>query len=392
MNAKGGVLGGSLIIAGTTIGAGMLGLPVVTAYGGFYPSLAVFMLCWIFMAATGLLMLEATLWEKGDTNLVSMSERTLGKGGKIAAWALYIFLFYTLTIAYISVGSALTESLTGGVLPDWIAMFLFVGFFGTFVFLGAAYVDRINALMMVGLGLAYLGFLFLGADEVQRVNLEHSNWNLALVALPIAFTSFAYQGTIPTLVRYMDRDVVKLKKAVLIGSFLPLIAYGLWQWLVHGIVPASDLIEAAKNNQNAVVPLTKSLKDPRVAMIAQGFAFFAIITSFLGVTLGLRDFLADALNVKKDRQGRLLLCGLIFFPPILISLNKPGLFLSALGLAGGFGCALLLGLLPMMMVWQGRYRLKIEGKQLLPGGKKAFVLLFLFVLLELGCEITQLIF
>ncbi|MES2272690.1 MAG: aromatic amino acid transport family protein, partial [Chlamydiota bacterium] len=52
------VFGGTLLVAGTSIGAGMLALPVVTASGGFLPALFVYFLCWLFMTCTGLLLLE----------------------------------------------------------------------------------------------------------------------------------------------------------------------------------------------------------------------------------------------------------------------------------------------------------------------------------------------
>ena len=58
------------------------------------------------------------------------------------------------------------------------------------------------------------------------------------MALPVAFAAFGYQGIIPTLVHYMNYDVKKLRKAILIGSAIPLITYMIWQWLILGIVPS----------------------------------------------------------------------------------------------------------------------------------------------------------
>ncbi|HKZ00308.1 MAG TPA: aromatic amino acid transport family protein, partial [Rhabdochlamydiaceae bacterium] len=55
----GHLLGGILLVAGTSIGVGMLALPVATAAGGFVPSLLIYLICWIFMMCTGLLILEA---------------------------------------------------------------------------------------------------------------------------------------------------------------------------------------------------------------------------------------------------------------------------------------------------------------------------------------------
>src|SRR5258708_1834332 len=53
------LLGGTLLIAGTSIGVGMLGLPVVTAAGGFVPSIFVYLVCWFFMVCIARLILEA---------------------------------------------------------------------------------------------------------------------------------------------------------------------------------------------------------------------------------------------------------------------------------------------------------------------------------------------
>lgn len=62
----------------------------------------------------------------------------------------------------------------------------------------------------------------------------------------------------------------------------------------------------------------------------------------------------------------------------------PNIFLLALSYAGGIGCALLLGLIPVLMVWSGRYRLKLDKThRQLPGGKPILVLLALFIFFEL---------
>ncbi|HUD01475.1 MAG TPA: aromatic amino acid transport family protein, partial [Rhabdochlamydiaceae bacterium] len=54
----GHVVGGTLLIAATTIGVGMLGLPIATGPGGFVPATFVYILTWFFMLCTGLLLLE----------------------------------------------------------------------------------------------------------------------------------------------------------------------------------------------------------------------------------------------------------------------------------------------------------------------------------------------
>jgi tyrosine-specific transport protein len=131
------------------------------------------------------------------------------------------------------------------------------------------------------------------------------------------------------------------------------------------------------------------IQSPAVFIVAEFFAFFALVTSFFGVSLGLIDFLADGLNIEKTAKGKITLCLALFLPPLVIAFFYPGLFLSALDVAGGIGCALLLGLLPVLMVWAGRYRLGHSASRVLPGGKGVLILLVLFVVLELLSELIR---
>lgn len=391
MSNFGHTLKGSLLVAGTSIGGGMLALPVLTGQAGFAPSLVIYLACWLFMACTGLLFLEVSLWMEGEANIVTMATRTLGVAGKVVAWGLYLFLFYCLTLAYIvGSGDLILSLLQGSIsLSSWQAQLLFLAIFGPLVYGGAQLVGRLNLFLMLGLGISYFAFVYLGASYVDSNLLMRANWSKIWFALPITFTAFAYQGIIPTLVTYLHRDVRQIRIAIIVGSFLPFITYVVWQWLILGIVPAegpNSLGEALAQGQNAVQPLKHVLNVPAVYIVGQYFAFFALLTSFLGVTLGLLDFLADGLNVRKTPMNKVWLCLLIFVPPVLFALVHPHVFLIALDYAGGFGCALLLGLLPVLMVWAGRYHLDMKGEYQLPGGRTLLIILALFVVVELFCQ------
>ena len=69
MNSK--LLGGVLLIVGTTIGAGMLALPVATAQLGFWTSVGMLIGCWGIMTLCAFLFLEVNLWLPPNTNLIS---------------------------------------------------------------------------------------------------------------------------------------------------------------------------------------------------------------------------------------------------------------------------------------------------------------------------------
>lgn len=383
MNKKFNVLIGVLLVAGTSIGGGMLALPVLTSVTGFFPSLFVYFLCWLFMASTGLLFLEITEWMHQEANIVSMAQLTLGRLGKIAAWILYLFLFYSLNIAYIVESGDTVVELANGRIADWMGPIVFLIIFAPCIVISTALAGRINLILMCGLILSYVCFVVLGIRFINPQLLISANWMQASKALPIAFTSFAYQGIIPTLVSYLKYDIHKGRKAILIGSFIPLIAYTIWQTLIMGIVPiegSNGLEEALHNDLNAVLAMKHFINNPYIYAVGQFFAFFALVTSFLGVTLGLRDFLADGLNIKQTMYGKIGLSFLIFIPPLIVSMIYPHIFLTMLEYAGGIGCALLLGLLPIIMVWRGRYHFHLKGTYQLFGGKFTLIVLAMFVI------------
>ncbi len=383
----GHLFGGALLVAGTSIGAGMLALPILTGLGGFGPSLVVYFLCWLFMTCTGLLMLEICLKNSPDVNLVSMAASYFGVAGKVFAWVLYLFLFYCLSIAYVAGGGAMLRDWLG-LGPIWAGGVLFVLLFGPFVYFGAKVVDRLNLFLMAGLIGSYLLFVIFGIGHVNLSFLQTANWGPALFALPIIFTSFSYQGVIPTLTAYMKRDASKIRIAIVLGTTITFLVYLFWEFLILGIVPLEGLEEARRLGQTAAQPLKNHLMSGSVLAIGQAFGFFAIATSYLGVTLGLFDFLADGLRMAKKGLRRGFLAALTFLPPLMVALTRPGIFLTALTYAGGIGCALLLGLLPILMVWKARSRGE-PGPVMLPGGKFLLALLAAFVIAEVLMELCR---
>lgn len=390
---KGGsLLGGTLLIAGTAIGGGMLALPVLTAMGGFFPAVLIYFLCWIFMASTGILLVEIYLWKHDEVNLVSMASYTLGKTGKIIAWVLYLFLFYSLTVAYVAGGGNLVNDIFDYFVP-WAAPsfgpLLFVAIFGFFVYTSAKAVDRVNRVLMFGLIISFIVFVTIGIPHINFSLLLRANLPMALLATPVVFTSFGFQGTVPTLTTYLKRDGKKVRLAIILGSGIPFICYVIWEGLILGIVPLSDLELTKSIGQSAVHPLKNILEYPWLFRVGEFFAFFAIVTSFLGVTLGLLDFLSDGLNIEKTPIGRFILCLLVYIPPLAFAIGNPSIFLNALHYAGGFGCALLLGLLPILMAWAGRYIHRFKGEELLPGGKMVLTILLLFIVFELSIMIIK---
>jgi tyrosine-specific transport protein len=118
-----------------------------------------------------------------------------------------------------------------------------------------------------------------------------------------------------------------------------------------GNISFDALLATWKTGGSVVVPLTVTLQRPVLGLIANAFAFFAIITSFLGVSLGLVDFLRDGLKLQKKVHGRLIASFFAFVPPLFFVYAFPRGFMLALEYAGAF-VAILLIFFPALMVWK----------------------------------------
>jgi tyrosine-specific transport protein len=198
------------------------------------------------------------------------------------------------------------------------------------------------------------------------------------VAIPLLLTTFSFQTMVPSLVPYLKRNIKALRIAVIGGTTITLIIYAIWQMLILGIVPAegaNSLAEALARGEPATQFLREHVDGRWVVAVAEYFAFFAIVTSFLGIALGLFDFLADGLHIKKDTAGKLLLGFLIIVPTLICATYFERIFIVALETSGGFGDSILNGLIPVAMAWLGRYYMKeyMDRPVLLPGGKPALV-------------------
>src|SRR3989338_254753 len=101
------IFGSAMIIAGTSIGAGMLAIPATVAAFGFVYASILIIFTWLIMLTTALLLTQLTLAMPRGINLGGMAHATLGKLGRYATWCLYLLLLYSLTAAYITGGGGL---------------------------------------------------------------------------------------------------------------------------------------------------------------------------------------------------------------------------------------------------------------------------------------------
>lgn len=373
MNSK--LIGGILLIIGTSIGGGMLALPVATAEMGFMNSVVFLVLCWLAMTVGALLVLEVNLRLPPGSNMVSMAKSTLGLPGQVVAWVTYLFLLYTLLSAYISGGSDVFSSVLGAahitLSEQWSAL-IFTLVFGLIVHGGMRTVDFVNRGLMFGkLGVFFLLLLVI-SPHVKPVMLQGGHAQAITGSLMILVTSFGFASIVPSLREYFNDDVAMLRKAVILGSMVPLVCYIAWEAVIMGTVNSQGsmgLINLASSGHAAsglTVALSAAVHSQWIHSFFSFFSSVCMLTAFLGVSIGLFDFLADGLSLKKSGvQGKGVLV-LTFLPPLLIVLSHPGIYLQALRYAG-VCCVVLLLLLPSLMAWRGRAD-AVDSVVLVPGG------------------------
>lgn len=372
----------------------MLGLPVASGASGFFPSLAMMVITWIGMTLSALLLLEVSLWMEGESHVITMTSKILGPFGKMVAWVLFLYISYASLVAYSAGGGAEISHLLGksmgvDVGKDVGAVILTLLFTFVIIF-GGQTVGRVNTLLFAAMIGAYVLLVSSGVDEVKPSLLTYKNWGLAPLAIPFLLTSFSFQTMVPSLTPILKRNPQALRLAIIGGTTIALIVYIIWQFLILGIIPIegpNGLIEANRISVPATQFIESHVNGSFIITIARFFTLFAIITSYLGIGLGLFDFLADGFSIKKRGYGILLLGVMIAIPTIIFSTQFERAFMVAMETSGGIGDTILNGMIPVLMIWIGRYKLGFARSFKVPGGKILLAAVFAFFMVSFLIEV-----
>lgn len=381
---------GVAMVFGTTVGAGMLGIPSLMAGVNFGSAFYVTALVWIFMAITGLLLLEVTLKMPSGANLISLSGRFLGRKGKWIAGVLFLFLYYCLLVAYFSGGAPLLGevfSLMGISLLPSFAKLLFLCLFGGVILLGARFISFVNLILAIGMFISYGILITLGSANIQMEALSSWEFSFAAAAIPILFSAFGFHNIIPSLTGYLNKEKKTLQLSIVGGTFLAFIFYLAWLGLVLGSVPVAALEEARALGVPVTYALQAASGGASLYVWGQVFAFFALTTSFLGVSFSFVDFIQDGFAESKRNVNRAICCLCTLIPPFICVMINPSLFEKALGVAGGFGESILNGLLPVALFVKMRQSLEKPTSYSLKALLIFLVVFSLFVILVEGYDL-----
>ena len=379
-------LGSTLITSGTMIGAGMLAMPLTSAGIGFTFTVVLLILLWILLTYSALLFVEVYQTAEHDAGIGTLAAQYFGRPGRIVATSVLMIFLYALLSAYVTGGGAILAS----TLPDFAApdlkmkgsILAFTILFGVFVAIGTSFVDALNRFLFIAMIAALFIVLGLMIPEIKIDNLMAMPIDKALLisASPVFFTAFGFHGSIPCLNKYLEGDVKALRFSIIVGSAITLVGYILWQFSTHGVLSQTRFLEILNQDPtlNGLIEAVRVITGSTIiAAIVKIFSALALITSFLGVALGLleciEDLLKRAFNISANR---LSLGFLTFLPPLLFAFFYPEGFILALGYAGQM-FAFYAVVLPAALVWKARHQ-HPNLPYRVPGGSG--VLLFVSIL------------
>ena len=256
-----------------------------------------------------------------------------------------------------------------------LASILFVAISSTFVLHSTRAVDRISILLIVFMLVSFLiGISGLATHikvpvllDTTQLNVSYSPYSLAL--LPVALTSFGYHHSVSTMRDYY-RNEYQAKNAILGGTLIALGFYLVWVVCIFGNLPrdAFGPVVSAGGGIDALAQALDSVVDSNsIKQAIRIFSIAAVVSSFIGVGLGVFDYLADLCGFEDTKQGRLKTWAITFLPPLIFSLFAPLGFLSAIGLAGA-AATIWACIIPALLAKKTRQCKEKKDGFVVPGG------------------------
>ncbi|MBU1135883.1 MAG: aromatic amino acid transport family protein [Nanoarchaeota archaeon] len=259
---------GIATLTGTIIGAGFLGIPYVVAKSGFLIGLFWMFLICVMMLLINLMMGEIILSTKTMHHIPGYASKYLGRKTKFFVFIASIIGLYAALVAYlIGEGDSISFLIFG---TTRFSLYTSLGFWvlmSIITFRGIRSFKKIEPLAVI---IVFLVTLILGIVNFDKLNFSNLNYsNPSYLFLPFGVILFAFLGvsSIPEIKRVLKNNEKLMKKAIIIGSFIPLIIYVLFTIIVLGLY-GQEVSEIATISFGRIITL--------LGMLTMFTAFFAL--------------------------------------------------------------------------------------------------------------------
>ncbi len=336
-----------MLIVGTSIGGGVLMLPVLVSKAGFALGLLASIVTWAMMFFAAWIMVDEYLQE-GLSNASLLSIYGKNQYTRTIVEAIYGCLYVALLVAY-SVG---VLNVVSYLFPDEISKRFIVAFiWGILAILilgGQKWLHPYNSLFTWTLLFLCVRMLFPCFTRLDISNLQYSNSHFLGKLFPLFLCSYGFHVILPTVCRTLDGCKKSIRLAIFYGSLITCVVYVLFLLGTLGFLSPPVLQETLVKNLPVTLPLGERLGQ---SMLFYGalISLFAMITSYLGVGEAFAQFLFENKRIRSVFYGR---CVALLVPLVGV-LQISSLLLKALNWAG-IVCGILFGILPTIFWMQKR--------------------------------------
>jgi len=304
-------------LTGTIIGAGILGLPYVFAKSGFLAGLFWLIVLGAVMIFTNLALGEVTLRTRGKHQLAGYAEKYLGKwAGRIMFLAM-IFGVYSALLAYlIGEGESIARIVPGSINPIFIGIIFWV-IMTVLLREGLKGLKKIETYGVLAIILIVVGIFIKFLPQINTANLN--TFNMGAFTIPIGVVIFAMLGftSIPELRNEIRGQEKLFKRAIILGSIIPIILYILFSAVFVGVL-GIDVTEVATLSFGPIITV---------------LGIFTMFTSFFVLSFSLKDaFKFDFKTSKKTSFIFTSLLPLVIY--ILVAQFQIASFATILGIGG----------------------------------------------------------
>lgn len=245
----------ALTLSGGIIGAGILGLPYVFSKSGFAFGIFWLVFLGMIMLYINLCLGEITLRTRKLHQLPGYAELYLGKNGKKIMFFVKIFGVYAALLAYlIGEGQSLSLLFSGNLK---YSVFFAIGFWFVMTLLlrdGLEGLKKIESRGVLLVSAIIIFMLFYFAGDINMNNLSYTDLDNFFFPFGVVLFSLLGFSAIPEMRMEIMKKENKMKKAIIIGSLIPIFLYLIFSLTFLGVF-GKNVSQVATLSSDTFVPV-----------------------------------------------------------------------------------------------------------------------------------------
>jgi len=319
-------------LVGTTIGAGIFGIPYAFFKGGLSLCILYLLTLTIVNLILNLVYGEIILKTKGDHQLAGYAEIYLGKKAKTFTTIAQMAGLFGALLAYVILAGDFFSLLLD--LPQYTSLFsISFAILGSLILLfGLKTVSKIESMLFILLISLPVILILSGLPQIDL-----NNYNLPPTNAFLPYGVFLFSLSGPSVIPVVEEILIKkrrqLPKAITLGTIIPTVVYFIFGAGILGI-------SGQLTSEDALSGL-QTILGPNILKLGSILGIIAVLTSFLTLSFVLRELFHRDLKISKSTSW-----GLISLIPLLLYLLGFKSFIEVIGFTG----AILMGTLGIIIV------------------------------------------